>query len=283
MSHLIMSRFTALALCLLFLCLGCATTERVKGTYHRVQPNETLSKIAREYNTTPEAIARANNIDDINVIERDRVLFIPQAGAPSARDSGYGTVSAPQKPAAEALRERPMATPTSEPAPRPGRVREETLTSQELPGRVTGREQQAPAPKETVAASPPREGPLSFLWPFSGSVTSSFGPQQGGTRMNGISIESKTLAPVKASEEGTVLHSAPIKFYGETIIIRHSNNYLTIYAQLQSRSVKTGDTVSRGDAIGMPGKNEDQGNHGIYFEMRRNNRPIDPMTLLRKR
>lgn len=261
------------AVCLLFLCLGCATTERPSGVYHRVQQGETLSEIARIYNTNPEHIAAANDIEDIHRIERDRVLFIPRGGpvVTETRAVTSGTTPAPAgRPALHrTVREetlQPAAAP--EPAPRGEASREQPVSVKK------------PESTATEKTTVPAGGPLRFVWPMEGSVTSRFGPQQGGTRMNGITIESATRAPVTAVEAGTVLHSAPIKFYGETIILRHRNNYLTIYSQLESRRVQTGDQVSRGDTIGMSGRGETSGNHRLYFEMRRANRPVDPLSQL---
>jgi len=264
------------ALCLLFVCLGCAAKERSAGVYHRVQPGETLYEIAATYNTSPENIAAANGIDDIHRIESNRVLFIPRgtpvvsgaradiprdAPAPSERSSSH------RKIREETL--QPAAAP--KPAARDGTPREQTASIK--------RSEETAASKTAV----PVDGPLRFLWPIGGSVTSRFGLQQGGTRMNGITIESEARAPVVAAEAGTVLHSAPIKFYGETIIIRHRNDYLTIYSHLENRKVQTGNQVSRGDTIAMSGQGKTGGNYRVYFEMRRANRPIDPLTQLPRR
>lgn len=260
-------------ICLLFVCLGCATKERAAGVYHRVQQGETLSEIARIYNTSPEYIAAANDIEDIHRIEGDRVLFIPRGGpvVTGARTDIPGAAPKPaEKPAPHQRVQEETLRPAPAPDPAPRRE-----ASREQP--VAARKPEPAAPAKTAV---PAEGPLRFVWPMGGSVTSRFGPQQGGTRMNGITIESATQAPVAAAEAGTVLHSAPIKFYGETIIIRHRNDYLTIYSQLESRRVRTGDQVSRGDAIGMSGRGETGENHRLYFEMRRANRPVDPLTQL---
>lgn len=261
------------AICLLFVCLGCASRERAPGVYHRVQQGETLSEIARIYNTNPESIAAANTIDDIHRIEKDRVLFIPRGG-PVVTAARPEIPEAPSKPAERPAPHRRIQEETLRPAPVP-----EPAPPREAPREppATARKPEPAAPAKAIA---PAEGPLRFAWPMGGAVTSRFGPQQGGTRMNGITIESANQVPVTAAEAGTVLHSAPIKFYGETIIIRHRNDYLTIYSQLESRRVRTGDQVSRGETVGMSGRGETGENHRLYFEMRRANRPIDPLTQL---
>ncbi len=254
----------AIFLAALTAAAGCATTERVKGVYHRVQPNETLSEIARLYETTPETIARANNIHDVNLVKKDSVLFIPDAAAPRRSE---GTETVKQSAAPVKVREQTLAPSSKREAAPPRDVRAEK--------KAVGTEQK----KQTVHAdTPPR-----FQWPFSGTVTSRFGARPDGIRMNGVTLESKSPDPVTAVEGGTVLHSAPIKFYGETIIIRHGADYLTIYSQLNNRNITTGQQVSRGEIIGSPGKNEEKGNYTLYFEMRRNNRPVDPLKYLPKR
>jgi len=256
----------AIFLAVLTAAAGCATTERVKGVYHRVQPNETLSKIARLYDTTPENIARANNIHDVHLVKKDSVLFIPDAAAPRRLERTEAVKKQSAAPAA--VQEQNLAPSLKREAspPRDRDVHAEKKASTEL--------KRQPNHVDT----PPR-----FQWPFSGTVTSRFGARPDGIRMNGITFESKNPDPVTAVEEGTVLHSAPIKFYGETIIIRHGADYMTIYSQLENRDITTGQRVSRGEIIGIPGKNEEKGNYTLYFEMRRNNRPVDPLKYLPKR
>ena len=261
--------------------LGCASPERVKGVYHRVSPNETLSQIARAYGTTPESIAQANHIDDVNLVERDRVLFIPGGVGPRgvvarSDEKAPSPAQAPDK----ALPKKPSPTVQSPP------VQEETLAPAPTPATAAPAikpRPTPPAPDKTAQLPPTSEGSPGFQWPFQGKVTSQFGARPDGIRANGISLESDKEAPIVASRDGTVLHSAPIKFYGETVIIRHENDYLTIYSHLESRSVQTGERVRRGDTIGLPGRNEEKNSYTLYFEMRRNNRPVDPLSQLPKR
>ncbi len=256
--------------------LGCASPERVKGVYHRVAPNETLFQIARAYGTTPESIAQANRIDDVNMVKRDQVLFIP--GAVGPRDVVARSDEKPPSPAqtpGRALAETPSRT--VQPPP----VREETLAPASAP--ATRPPPAPPAPDRTAPPPPTGASSPGFQWPFQGKVTSQFGAQPDGIRANGISLESEKESPVVASRDGAVLHSAPIKFYGETVIIRHDNDYLTIYSHLGSRSVQTGEPVRRGDVIGLPGRNDEKNSYTLYFEMRRNNRPLDPLSQLPKR
>ena len=262
-------------LLLLFAFSGCASTEPVKGVYHRVQSNETLFQIARMYGTTPEAIARANNIDDINLVEKDRVLFIPGGLPPSETTPERGL--ADREPSIEKEAQRAS-------------IKEETLAPSPVEQTPTSeRETKVKATTPDVSSvstpkpSPSKDEKLSFLWPFPGTVVSHFDAKSDGIKTNGISLESEKESPVVAAESGTILHSAPIKFYGETVIIRHPDNYLTIYSQLQKRTVNTGEKVSRGDIIGFPRKNDERNTYTLYFEMRVNNRPVDPLPRLPRR
>ena len=73
-----------------------------------------------------------------------------------------------------------------------------------------------------------------------------------------------------------------MKYFGETVIIKHTDIYSTVYSHLKKRTVRPGTTVKQGNKIGLLGKGED-GTACLYFEMRRNNRASDPLRYLPKK
>jgi len=119
------------------------------------------------------------------------------------------------------------------------------------------------------------------MWPVEGTVASKFGTYQG-MRHNGIKIDAAEGTPVLAAADGTITYAAPMKYFGETIIIKHNDIYSTVYSQLKERMVRSGTTVKQGDQIGLLGKGEN-GNPHLYFEIRRKNRAKDPLHYLPKR
>ncbi|MBN2398662.1 MAG: M23 family metallopeptidase [Deltaproteobacteria bacterium] len=230
---------------------GCAATSKTGGVYHIVKRGETLWRIARAYNTDPDAIARANNLPD-TTIEAGSALFIPNATKPV--DITPGTA-----PEGETTGTKSTHT-----------VQEETLE----PARTA-------QPLDSATTEPPISQQISrprFTWPVEGTVSSKFGTYQG-MRHNGIKIDAAEGTPVLAAADGTITYAAPMKYFGETIIIKHNDTYSTVYSQLKERVVRTGATVKQGDQIGLLGKGED-GNPHLYFEVRRKNRAKNPLYYL---
>lgn len=246
-----------LFLLILLFVTACVTTSRTGGVYHSVKKGETLWRIAQAYNCDPDEIARANNLPD-TTIEAGSALFIPNATEPV--DIELGTAAKPETPG-----EKPTHT-----------VREETL------GPVAGdRPPPTAASEKQTSASPPKSYRPRFIWPVEGTVSSKFGTYKG-MRHNGIKIDGEEGTPILAAAAGTVTYSAPMKYFGETIIIKHSDIYSTVYSQLKERTVTAGTTVKQGDRIGLMGK-EESGKSRLSFEIRRKNRAKNPLYYLPKK
>jgi len=249
------------------LVLSCTTTPKTGGVYHIVKKGETLWRIAQAYNCDPTEIALINNLPD-DTIQEGSVLFIPNAAEPLAITSGTSRTqdSGPSS--------RPTSTPATE---APQTIREQTLgpAPAEKPQVSTGTPA-APAPETPQTAGKP-----VFRWPVEGTVSSKFGTYKG-IRHNGIKIDAAEGTPVLAAADGTVTYSALMKYFGETIIIKHNDIYSTVYSQLKERNVRSGDLVRQGDRIGLLGAEGDQSPH-LSFEIRRKNRARDPLQYLPKK
>lgn len=120
-----------------------------------------------------------------------------------------------------------------------------------------------------------------FAWPVKGSVTSRYGIQPNGMKINGIRIVAPDNAPIVASAAGAVIHSANIKYYGDTVIIKHDENFSTVYCHLKDRTVKVGDIIKKGEKIALVGKPENgDGKSYLHFEVRYRSKPRDPLLYL---
>jgi lipoprotein NlpD len=119
-----------------------------------------------------------------------------------------------------------------------------------------------------------------FIWPVRGTVKADFGIQPDKTYNNWIKIVSKSGVKVKAAANGTVIFSSYLKNYGDTIIIRHKDNYATVYTHLKKRYVKIDKDVKKGDTIAMLGEKDDAGNAYINFEVRLKGKARNPMLFL---
>ena len=125
------------------------------------------------------------------------------------------------------------------------------------------------------------DGGEHFVWPLSGPIISKFGSAASGERNDGINIAAKAGEPIHAAAGGTVSYAGnELKGYGNLILIRHDNGYITAYAHAQSIAVKRGDRVEKGQVIGLAGQTGDVDSPQLHFEIRRGVEPIDPRPLL---
>jgi murein DD-endopeptidase MepM/ murein hydrolase activator NlpD len=234
----------SIVLVLLFL-LSC--TARSRGVYHLVKEHETLTGIARTYDCNISAIARANRMKTSAELKTGSVIFIP--GAKEVRNV---------KPPETAVRKPAPPIPPRQESPR------EILTSTPLED----------------ASSPPKKISLMFYWPVKGKILARFGPQPNGLRNTGIKIDANEDTPVAASESGTVIYAGPIKYFGRTVIMKHSGHFTTVYANLKDISSREGDIVTRGVHIATVGRDEQLGKSCLHFEIRYKNSVLNPLEYL---
>jgi murein DD-endopeptidase MepM/ murein hydrolase activator NlpD len=208
-------------------------------------PEETPSKISRRSVKSPVAVAKANDI-------RTR------AGLLGGHDMVHPLKAANAQPG------RPV------PEQHPGRAEARKLAVAEPVEKPAGVE---PA-KETDAAP-------SFRWPVRGQVIAGFGAKADGERNNGIDIAVPENTPIKAADDGVVIYSGnELKSFGNLLLVRHSNNYITAYAHAKELRVKRGDQIKSGEIIGMSGQTGNFDIPQIHFEIRKGSTPVDPVRLL---
>jgi lipoprotein NlpD len=120
-----------------------------------------------------------------------------------------------------------------------------------------------------------------FLWPVKGPVITRFGIQPSGMKYNGVKIAAKEGTPVSAAAAGTIIYSSYVKGYGDTIIVKHDENYTTVYAYLKGPAAKKDDRVKKGEKIASVGLAvEPGGEPHLYFEIREKNKARNPLFFL---
>lgn len=139
------------------------------------------------------------------------------------------------------------------------------------------------APKVAVARTAPAQvGGLS--WPLAGNLLAGYGARMpDGRRSSGVLVAAAAGTPVTAVAEGTVVFAEWMTGYGLILIIDHGNGYMSLYAHNDSLLKGPGDRVRRGDAVSTVGTSGGQGQAALYFELRRDGKPIDPGAWLQKR
>jgi murein DD-endopeptidase MepM/ murein hydrolase activator NlpD len=123
------------------------------------------------------------------------------------------------------------------------------------------------------------EGKLDFIWPLKGEISSGFG-QRGGYLHKGIDIASNEGEEILASEAGIVSFSGDLRGYGRVIIIKHNEEFSTIYAHNQINLVREGNEVRKGDVIARVGRRGKAKGPHLHFEIRRWGRSVDPLLYL---
>lgn len=231
-----------------------------KPGFYTVRQGDTIMRIATEVNQPWRDIARWNNLDNPNLIEVGQVLrVVPPAGTTVA--------SAP------ALTEGPRpAAGTPAPAPAPAKPAVPVAT-QTTPG-VTP----APAPAPASPPPPPSAGAddVDFIWPASGALIAGFDEAKN----KGLGIAGKAGDAVLAAADGRVVYAgAGLRGYGNLIILKHNNTFLTAYAHNQTLLVKEDQNVKRGQKIAEMGST-DADRVKLHFEIRRSGKPVDPARYL---
>jgi murein DD-endopeptidase MepM/ murein hydrolase activator NlpD len=135
---------------------------------------------------------------------------------------------------------------------------------------------------ETPAKAAEATGALpTFRWPVRGKVITSYGAKTNGKANDGINVAVPEGTPVKAAEDGVVAYSGnELKGYGNLVLVRHSNGYVTAYAHASELMVKRGDTIKRGQVIAKSGQSGEVGSPQLHFEIRKGSTPVDPLQFL---
>ena len=250
---------------------------------HVIAPGETIYSLARHYKLTPMAIAKANNVGlDHHVKIGDRIVIPGGKGiaaiAPAApRPAQQQAVQPPAQPGQRAAAPKPENVAAAKPLPAPPG-----------PQRVAQAESVATANIATPAADPVAEekptgtaNSTSFRWPVRGRIIQGFGPKASGGQNDGINVSVPEGTPIKAAEDGVVAYAgSELKGYGNLVLVRHSNGFVTAYAHASELNVKKGETVKRGQVIGKAGSTGNVTGPQLHFEVRKGATPVDPAQYL---
>ena len=228
-----------------------------KPGYYTVKAGDTLIRIGLENGQGWKDIARWNNLDNANLIEVGQVLrVVPPAPTAAAAATETGVVT------------RPVTSSAVVPA---------SAASTPKPAASAAAAMPAPIPAPTSApAAASSEDDVPFIWPASGTLLAGFDE----ARNKGYDISGKAGDPVLAAADGRVVYAgAGLRGYGNLVILKHNNTFLTAYAHNQALLVKEDQTVRRGQKIAEMGST-DADRVKLHFEIRRQGKPVDPVRYL---
>ncbi|MGQ0682783.1 peptidoglycan DD-metalloendopeptidase family protein [Bradyrhizobium sp.] len=235
------------------------------SSVHVVNRGDTLHSIARRNHVPVGELARANNLDTSAKLGIGMKLTVP--GARSA------AVQPAPAPAQQVAAMSPPVTRSLTPAAQQqsARLAQSGVQVEEKPAEPAA----AAKPAETTSALP------SFRWPVRGKVITGYGAKTNGKANDGINLAVPEGTPVKAAEDGIVAYSGnELKGYGNLILVRHSNGYVTAYAHASELLVKRGDTIKRGQIIAKSGQSGEVSSPQLHFEIRKGSSPVDPLQFL---
>jgi murein DD-endopeptidase MepM/ murein hydrolase activator NlpD len=236
--------------------------------FHIVQKQDTLYSVSRKYGVNLNSLARINDIEPPFNIAIGQKLTLPAANVDTAE-------------APKVILEAPAARPKIVESKKPEPERSAKIVEEEI---VIG---ETAAEKEKVARIIARPVPMSakkFMWPVDGKVISEFGMKSGGKRNDGINISALVGTKVRSAENGIVVYAGnELKGLGNLVIIRHDQDYMTIYAHNDSLGVGRGDRVSRGDVIASAGKTGRVTTPQLHFEIRQKTKSINPTSMLERK
>jgi len=262
-----------------------------------VRPGQSLRGIAHAQHVSERTLIAANHLRPPYELKTGQRLIIPgEAGGP------IRTASLPPP----TISEQPLSPPPAPPpAANASAAREVIPLDAPSPARNA-----APPPSHTAGTLSPPSGPAGssgpphepsaaeearaesertaslphggrFSWPVRGRVLSGYGVAAGGAHNDGINIAAPRGAPVAAVDAGEVAYAGnELRGYGNLVLIKHANGWITAYAHCEELLVKKGDKVSRGQVIAKVGTTGGVSEPQLHFELRRGKRPVDPKEFL---
>ncbi len=237
---------------ILFLVTACisphAVTHRSVRGWYQVKPSDTLYSIAWRYGLDYKMLARWNRVDINSTIYPGQRLLLVEPGV------------------------KHPATPASG----------ETSQSSSIPPPSSSHQSTAEQPGSGPTASTGSgKNPDSWRWPTKGKLISTYSAKDLNRR--GIDIAGQLGQSIWAVADGRVVYSGNgLAGYGNLIIIKHSETYLSAYAYSQQRLVKEGMNVKAGRVIAKMGKHKTR-TARLHFQIRKNGKPVDPLKFLPKR
>ncbi len=248
-----------------------------KVRYYTVEPGETASGIAKQTGVAVAQLAKLNNLDDSRTVRQGQRLrlpldaILPKTRAEKAADRSARAVEAP-KPVVAAL--PPVTVPSAVPVP---------ADAAPVTNSPVAESTVRPAAETAVVAAAEKPvGPRPvFAWPLAGRILSGFGAKPNGQFNDGVNIAARPGQTVQAAADGEVVYAdSRLKGFGNLLLVRHANGWLTAYAHAETLLVRKGEKVQRGEAIARAGSTGAVRTTQLHFEVRFNRKPLDPVRVL---
>jgi murein DD-endopeptidase MepM/ murein hydrolase activator NlpD len=256
-----------------------APVQATASAVHYVNSGETLMSIARKNHLTAAQLGRANNLPPNAPLKVGMKLVVPGVKIAAVTPAQQATVQplAPAPVAALAAsqpksQQLAAVTTIGKPAAQPSvPVVKETAHMATETKEI----------EQSVKSADATSGLPTFRWPVRGRVIAGYGAQTSGKQNDGINVAVPEGTPVKAADDGVVTYAGnELKGYGNLVLVKHSNGYVTAYAHTSELMVKRGDTIKRGQIIAKSGQTGEVQSPQLHFEIRKGSTPVDPTQFL---
>jgi murein DD-endopeptidase MepM/ murein hydrolase activator NlpD len=250
-----------------------AAAGKYRGSY-TMRSGDSLYGISRSYGVTVAELQRANGITDPRSVRAGSVLKVP--GSAGFGSTGRSTAVAAAAPVTEHRTQVADAAPI-------------VVQTTHVPTVINRSDTQlaglgADVSTGAIDRTPPRaQSSEKLRWPVHGKILSGFGERNDGTHNDGINLSVPQGTAVHAAESGTVAYAgSELKGYGNLILVRHDNGWVTAYAHNEQLMVKRGDKVQRGQVIAKAGRTGAVDQPQLHFELRQGSKPVDPVPFLER-
>jgi murein DD-endopeptidase MepM/ murein hydrolase activator NlpD len=228
-------------------------------------------KLEEEFSTNPAppSFEQVSVPMAVGSVERE-VLAPPPGQAPSKDNKAVSAVLAPPASSSSSAPSTPSTTAAATSAfpPQPA-------------AKTVGVQKVAAVTPSVVSKPPPRVGNGKFMRPVDGKVLSGYGPKPDGLHNDGINIKAPRGSAVRAADNGVVAYvGSDMQGYGNLILIRHADRWMTAYAHMEKMLVKKGDVVKAGQSIGTVGSTGGVDSPQLHFEVRKGTQAMNPETYL---
>jgi murein DD-endopeptidase MepM/ murein hydrolase activator NlpD len=261
-----------------------AVSHSATDVTYKVERGDTPRIIAQKTGVTEKALIERNNLEPTR-LKIGQVLYLPKGGKAPAKPPAVAANESKPAPSARAQGPAPDVHVVKTTAiPAPGQAADKTKSGAKTQSahtvasssEVTAGQNPQVASVQQLPAPEPMSG-NSFRWPVQGRIISEFGTKADGGHNDGIDVAVPLGTSVKAAENGVVAYAGDeLKGYGNLVLIRHANNWVSAYAHNDEILVKRGDQVRRGQVIAKAGRTGQVSQPQLHFELRKGSRPVDP-------
>ncbi len=244
-----------------------------KRQKHVVSKGETLYSISKKYNVDITSLSRLNDLEEPYTISVGQTLMLPETLAGSSSSSTQYQIAS-----------KTSSGGSSSYSYTKGNTAKKTTTAKNTKSKTTAKKSIATA--KSINKKAPRKNvstyrKTKFIWPVQGTVVSNFGIVGKGRKNDGINIKAAMGTNVKAADKGVVAYAGnELKGFGNLILIKHSDGYITAYAHNQHLYVKKGQKVLRGEKIATVGSTGSVNFPQLHFEVRAGKKAVNPRSYL---